>query len=97
MIKQYKENSRSMDDIAYKVAIGATGVALIAGAIAAGAAAISGETRNSLQKGAEKTAKGLKRMSEVVHQGQQGYQAIQHRVASIKGKKNKSKRSSSAT
>lgn len=72
-----------------KIAMGATGLALAAGAVAAGAALTNKNTRKTLQRTAKKTVKGLKRVRDVMEEGQHRYQAFQHRIAKVKTKKGK--------
>jgi len=70
------------------IAMGATGLALAAGAVATGIALANKDTRRKLQKTAKKTAQkattGIKRAREMMEESQQKYQAFQHRVAKVK-------------
>lgn len=81
------------DDMIKKVALGATGVALAAGAVAAGVTlARSKKARTTLKRGVRRTIKGIERVRGVLEEGQERYQAIQHRIAAS-GKKGLMKKS----
>lgn len=73
-----------MDDIAEKVALGATGLALAAGAVAAGTMLASRGVRRRLQNRATKTVRGLGDMWQA---GAERYQAVQHRISGSRSKK----------
>lgn len=76
-----------VDDMAGKIALGATGVALAAGAIIAGVALTNPKTRQKIANGTKSTVKRLRRVGEVIQEGKHRYQAVQHRIGLSKRKK----------
>lgn len=64
-----------------KLAMGATGVALAAGAMVVGMALSNKETRRSLQKGAKSTIKKFNEIRDDLQKdNQERFQTVQHRV-----------------
>lgn len=74
------------DDIVKKTALGATGVAITAGAIAAGVALANKKNRTKVKKIASKTIKKLGKVREAIQEGADRYQAYQHRIGMGRGK-----------
>lgn len=71
------------DDVAGKVALGATGVVLAAGAVAAASALASKTTRQKVQK-------GVRTVRKAVEEGVGRYKTFQHRIGVGKGLMKKS-------
>ncbi len=86
------------DDVMGKVALGATGLALAAGGIAAAAMLTNRNSRSTVKKAAGKTFKRLGRVRHAFDDAGQKYQAIQHRIGMGKsktaGRKSASKKTS---
>lgn len=70
-----------------KIALGAGGLALAAGAVAAGALLANKDARETLQKGARRSLRELKRIKDAVslEDGQGRHQAILHKVTRARG------------
>lgn len=80
-----------------KIAIGAAGVAVTAGVVAAASALSNRKTRNKLVKVAQNAGKTIEKVSDRIDMElpQKGYQAFQHRIGKpAKGSKPTSKRGS---
>lgn len=81
-----KSTKKTMSDIkstsfAHMISKGATGVALTAGVIAAGAALADKKTRQSLSRGAQEMLSTLEQAAAgVTEQAKAGYQAVAHQV-----------------
>lgn len=71
------------DDAARKIMLGATGLALAAGAVATGFALSNPKNRRKLRTTARRAEKGLRRVGEVIEEGRNRYQAIAHRISAV--------------
>lgn len=86
-------DSKHHDGIGKKIAVGATGVALVAGAIAAGVALSSKKNRRKLVKGAKKVVGTVREASTTVgREAVSGYQAVAHQLDSKSGRRRSQKR-----
>lgn len=80
-------------DLVGKLAIGVTGIALTAGAIATAAALMNKKNRKALKNGVDSAAKKINQAREVWEEGKDAYKtAIQHTVGMAKKVKKTSKK-----
>lgn len=70
-----------------KVALGATGVVLTAGALATAAALMNKRNRTTLKKGVTTAAKKINQAGRIFDEGRNVYQAVAHQVGSMGSKK----------
>ncbi len=83
-----KRNKTSGNDTAKKIALGATGVALTAGAVAAGVVLMNKRNRDNMSKGAKKAIGTLKVVASDFAKEQGGrYNAVAHELATMAKKK----------
>lgn len=75
-------------NIAGKIALGVTGVALTAGVVAAGRVLSDKKNRLALKRGARKANKKLQQVREAIDEGKTRYQAFAHKVSMV-GKKSR--------
>ncbi|OGE31382.1 hypothetical protein A2631_06080 [Candidatus Daviesbacteria bacterium RIFCSPHIGHO2_01_FULL_44_29] len=74
-------SNKKNTSFAHMISRGATGVALTAGVLAAGAALADKKTRQSLSKGAQEMMSALEQAAAgVTEQAKAGYQAVAHQV-----------------
>ncbi len=74
------------NNVAGKVSLGLTTVAITAGAVALGTVLASKRNRTALQKQAKKAVKGIKQVRKVIDDGRERAQVFAHRIAAV-GKK----------
>ncbi len=83
--------ARQKNNMAGKLALGVTGVAVATGVVVAGAALANKKNRTALKRGARKTVKKLRDVREAIEEGRNKYQAFQHRIGMKRGVRGKKK------
>lgn len=87
------QTKQSNNGVGKKIALGATGVALAAGAVVAGVALSDKKNRTKIKKGVKVAAKRIRKIGHVIDEGRERVQAIQHRIRlAYPGGKNLTKR-----
>lgn len=83
-----KGRNKTSGDMAKKIALGATGVALTAGAVAAGVVLMNKRNRENMSKGAKKAMGTLKVVASDFAKKQGGrYSAVAHELGTMTKKK----------
>lgn len=84
------------DDIAKNIALGATGVAITAGVVAAGAALVNRNMRNKMGKAVEESVKMLRENAAKAPGQAQKYMATAHQIRGSKSRRGRKSTKSQA-